>query len=341
MTEVPVDVGFPSRRRAKKSAKYTKLLVVGLILGIVLIILLAATIDYVDLGYAAVIYDPLSHEIISVVYGPAYFIKMPWQFKKVVWLKVEAVDMFKNPPRDYPAVVALTKDGAEVQVDITVRYQVVQSDTAIKELVRRYPDLMFEENAIVPIVREEVRNIVAKYTLTEIIEKRDKVRLEIINATESRLISDPTLKGCIKIIDVAVRNIDIPSDVKKAIEEKLAAQQEALAAEYRKKKLLIEANASALAKIIAAKAEAEAKIIAALAEANATLIRAEAQKKAIILIISAYNSTEYALIQQYIAALEKIAEKGGLIIVVPQGQGIPVLITPPQQTTKSSSSSGD
>jgi len=329
MSEIPVNVMSRRRRETRGPSKFIKYGAAAFILGILAIILLALMIDYVDLGYATVIYDPLSHEIVSVVYGPAYFLKMPWQFKKVVWLKVEAVDMFKNPPRDYPAVTALTKDGAEVQVDITVRYQVVQRDDAIKELVRRYPDLMFEENAIVPIVREEVRNIVAKYTLTEIIEKREKVRLEIINATEHRLISDPTLKGCIKIIDVAVRNIDIPSDVKKAIEEKLAAQQEALAAEYRKKKLLIEANATALAKIISAKAEAESRIIAALAEANATLIRAEAQKKAIILIISAYNSTEYALIQQYISALEKVAEKGGLIIIVPQEQGVPVLITPP------------
>ncbi|RLF02382.1 MAG: hypothetical protein DRJ59_03805 [Thermoprotei archaeon] len=289
-------------------------------------ILIAGIVSYVDISEAAVIYDPLSRSIVGVVYGPAYFIKAPWQGVKIVYLRVETVDMFKNPPRDYPEVQAITRDGATVYIDITVRYQVQRNDEAIKILVTRYPLLDFEESVIVPIVRETVRNVIARYKLTEVIERREKVRGVIVQEVEARLREDPTVKGCLQIIDVAVRNIDFPEAIKRAIELKLAAQQEALAAEYKRQKLLIEANASAAARILEAEGEARAQIIRALAQANATLIQAEAQRRAIALIIQAYNRSDYAIIYYYIAALERIGEKGNLVIIVPQGQSVPLMM---------------
>ncbi|MCD6369221.1 MAG: prohibitin family protein [Thermoproteales archaeon] len=303
-----------------KIGKYVSLAILLIIISASLMTL-AGMVGYVDIGEAAVVYDPVFHEITKIVYGPAYFIKLPWQGVKIIWLRVETIDMFKNPPRDYPEIQALTRDGATVYVDITVRYQVIASDEAIKTLINRYPLLDFEENVIVPLVRETVRNVISKYELTEVIEQREDVRLEIINEVVKRLENDPTVKGCLNVIDVAVRNIDFPQTIKAAIEAKLAAQQEALAAQYMRQKTLIEANASA-----------EAKILEAQGEAQAQIIRAQAQMAAIEYIIKAYNSSELAIQYYYILALQELGKNGNLVIIVPQGGTTPPIFIPLEKT---------
>ena len=311
-------------------------IVVMIILGVIF----AFSMSSVEVGEAAVIVDPLQQRIVDIKFGPRLFIKLPWQYVIKVYTAVDAITMRKETPRDYPAVSALTKDGAKVEVDITVRYKVIKSFRAVESLIKNYPMLNYKSITIVPTIREVVRNIIANFTLTEVIEKRSEIGVLIVEAATKRLVTDPTLKNCIEIIDIAVRNIEPPSEVVAAINKKLAAEQEAKAAEYNKTKILILANASAMEKRIAAQAEAIATLLRAEAEAKAILLRANATSASLRMIaeILGVNNTDALVNYLYLETLKSIVEKEGARIVLilggTQGLQTPVIYPLPIETTR-------
>jgi len=300
----------------------------------------AFSISSVDVGEAAVIVDPVQQRIVDIKFGPQVFIKLPWQYIIKVYTAVDAITMRKETPRDYPAVSALTKDGAKVEVDITVRYKVIENFKAVETLIKNYPMLNYKSITIVPTIREVVRNIIANFTLTEIIERRSEISVLIVDAATRRLITDPTLKNCIEIIDVAVRNIEPPTEVISAINKKLAAEQEAKAAEYSKARTLILANASAMEKKIAAQAEAAAILVRAEAEAKAILLRANATSISLKMIaeILGANNTDALVSYLYLETLKSIIEKEGVrvILIVGGAQGLqtPVIYPLPIETSE-------
>jgi len=302
-------------------------------------IIFAFSLSSVEVGEAAVIVDPLQQKIVDIKFGPQMFIKLPWQYIIRVYTAVDAITMRKEAPRDYPAVSALTKDGAKVEVDITVRYKVIESFRAVETLIKNYPMLNYKSITIVPTIREVVRNIIANFTLTEVIEKRSEISVLIVDAAIKRLITDPTLKDCIEIIDVAVRNIEPPSEVVAAINRKLAAEQEAKAAEYNKTRILILANASAMEKRIAAEAEAAAILLRAEAEAKAILLRANATSASLRMIaeVLGTNNTDALVSYLYLETLKSIVEREGtrVVLIIGGGQGLqaPVIYPLPVETT--------
>ncbi len=302
------DYGVISKLRAALAVLIVIIIAIGA--------LLATSISSVGVGEAVVIIDPLQGRIVDVKFGPQLFLKLPWQTTIKVLTAVKAINMFFEPPRDYPAVAAITSDGAKVEVDITVRYKVVETPDAVKELVTNYPLLNFEDAAIVPAVREETRNMVSNYTLTDIIEKRSVISAAIVNAVIQRLTKDPTLKNAITIIDVAVRNLEPPAEVVAAINKKLAAEQEAKAAEYNRTKILIIANATAQQRILEAEGEAQATLLRADAEAKSILLKANATAESLELIAKVLNSTDALVNYLYFETLKKLVEEGGQVQVV-------------------------
>ena len=317
-----------------------RILVAVLIVAMIFLgIIFAFSLSSVEVGEAAVIVDPLQQKIVDIKFGPQMFIKLPWQYIIRVYTAVDAITMRKEAPRDYPAVSALTKDGAKVEVDITVRYKVIESFRAVETLIKNYPMLNYKSITIVPTIREVVRNIIANFTLTEVIEKRSEISVLIVDAAIKRLITDPTLKDCIEIIDVAVRNIEPPSEVVAAINRKLAAEQEAKAAEYNKTRILILANASAMEKRIAAEAEAAAILLRAEAEAKAILLRANATSASLRMIaeVLGTNNTDALVSYLYLETLKSIVEREGtrVVLIIGGGQGLqaPVIYPLPVETT--------
>ena len=318
-----IKVKVRTMRRGNTSVKL-KAFILLLVIAIILATIISAfSLSSVDVGEAAVIIDPLQQRIVDVKFGPQIFIKLPWQYTIRVYVAVTAIHMRRELPHDYPAVSALTKDGAAVDVDISIRYRVIATPEAVKLLVRNYPLLNYKEVTIVPLIREVVRDVISNFTLTDIIEKRSHISALIVQYATKRLKEDPTIKNCIEIIDVAVRNIVPPTEIIEAINKKLAAQQEALAAEYNRTKLLILANASAAQRIIAAEAEAQATLIRAKAEADAIMIKANATAQSLRMIanVMGLNNTQALVSYLYFETLKTLAEKGGAQIILIGGTG--------------------
>lgn len=113
----------------------------------------------------------------------------------------------------------MSKDGLAVTIDITILYEVK------KEYAPRiYSNigLDYEDKIIRPIIDTRIPEAAKNYKAVDLYaEKREEFKNEVNKA----LFKDFDSLG-IKLKDVLVRNIDLPDDVKKSIEEKIKAVQE-------------------------------------------------------------------------------------------------------------------
>ena len=317
--EIPVRV--PVQYRRVKPPVSPLLIVILVALAFFAIVAAATMVESVGVGEVAVIVDPLSGSIVGTVKGPRLFFKAPWQYVVKISVAIESLDMWTDPRTgargEWPAVTCLTKDGLEVHVDITVRWRV--DPDRVVDLYKSYPDLRWETRTLAPLLRETVRDILSRYTAVETIEKRSEISEKIVNEFVEAVKEERSLAGAIIVEDVDVRNIALPEAFKKAIEQKLAEEQQKIAAQYRKERILIEANATATASILKARGEATARLI----QANAT---AESIER---ILAAAGNNTRIGEIYMTYAMLRELVAQGGKVyILVVSGSGGGVQVVP-------------
>ncbi len=309
MEEVPVRIR--GRRRVE-----TLVPVAAVILALA-VALLATCVYSVALGEVAVTVDPITGVVSKPVIGPSLGFKAPWAYVVKDYAGVEAVDMFFEPPRDYPAVAALTRDGVVAEVDITIRYKLIPE--RFDTLVRYYPKLNYEEDFLVATARQVVREVLANFSMTDTIEKRDVVARAIEDELSRRIKSDPIIGVCLELLGVNMRNIKLPDAVITAINEKVAAQQRALKAEYDRQATLIQANASAQAVLIQAEGQAKALL---------TISRAQAESIELIANLTGVPAEKIVSYYFYLQAVKELAASQRAVIVVSPGGVTPLVSVP-------------
>lgn len=123
------------------------------------------------------------------------------------------------------AIRALSKDGLEVTIDLTVLYRIIpESAPAIyRELGVEYRDVIVR-----PIARTRIRDLAANYEAVSLYSsKREEFQSKIFSAIEK----DFDQRGLV-LEQLLVRNITLPQSVKAAIESKINAEQEAQKMEF-------------------------------------------------------------------------------------------------------------
>lgn len=123
------------------------------------------------------------------------------------------------------AITALTKDGLEVKMDLTVWYHLnsAEAGNVFQKIGTDYV-----EKIVRPAARTAIRNSTAKYLAIDIYAaKRREVETEI----EHQLSEDFNERG-ITLERVLLRNIALPEKVKNAIEAKLEAEQDVQKMEF-------------------------------------------------------------------------------------------------------------
>lgn len=107
----------------------------------------------------------------------------------------------------------------------------------------------YKERIIDPAIQEAVKAVTAKYTAEELVTKRSIVKDDVKAVLAERL-----QKEFINVDDVSIVNFDFSDQFNKAIEAKVTAEQNALAAKNKLEQVKFEADQ----RITQAKAEAEA-----------------------------------------------------------------------------------
>jgi regulator of protease activity HflC (stomatin/prohibitin superfamily) len=118
------------------------------------------------------------------------------------------------------SIAGLTKEGLSVLLDLTVWYRLIPAE-APKLYQTVGPN--YERIILRPAVRTTLRNVIALYEAKDIYsEKRAEATLRL-----TTMMNEEVKGRGIEIEKVLVRNVTLPPQLTKAIEDKLAAEQQA------------------------------------------------------------------------------------------------------------------
>jgi prohibitin 2 len=179
-----------------------------------------------------------------------------WYFK-VPWLDNVAAVYDAGVQSISAEAAAATKDQQTVKIKVNVQYQIDTSKA--NEIFKLVPNQkQLDELIVPPIIQEAVKSTSAKFSASELLEKRDFVKTGTEEALNSRL-----KEYYIVIKTVNIENLDFSEAYDKAIEQKVIAEQQVLQAQQR---------------LNQEKLETEIKITKAKGDAESTKIKGEALK---------------------------------------------------------------
>ena len=239
------------------------LILLGVGLLIVLIIILSS-IKIVNTGYLYVVERfGQFHRILE----PGWHFTIPFVdfVRKRVSTKQQILDV---PPQS-----VITKDNVKISVDNVIFYKLLNA----KDAVYNIEDY---KSGIVYSATTNMRNILGKMSLHEILSGRDKINQDLLS-----IIDEVTDAYGIKILSVEIKNIIPPAEIQNAMEKQMKAERDKramiLQAEGQRQSQIEKANGEKQAKILQAEAEKEANIRRAEGLKESQLLEAEGKAKAI------------------------------------------------------------
>ena len=143
--------------------------------------------------------------------GPGFNIIIPYIDKLI---KVDV----RTTPMDIPKQEVITKDNVTVNVDAVVYFKVLNTEKAVLETTNyKYATSTFSQTAL--------RDVTGNFDLDEILSKRDEISEKI-----REIVDVQTDKWGIDIENVKLQNIELPTDMKRAMAKQAEAERERRAA---------------------------------------------------------------------------------------------------------------
>lgn len=139
--------------------------------------------------------------------GPGLFVIIPF-VDKVVMVDLRTVTL-NVPPQE-----VITKDNVPVRVNAVAYFRIVEPKAAIVQV----------ENYMVAtsqIAQTTLRSVLGQHVLDELLSERDK-----INAILQSIIDEATSPWGIKVSVVEVKDVEIPSDMQRAMARQAEAERE-------------------------------------------------------------------------------------------------------------------
>jgi regulator of protease activity HflC (stomatin/prohibitin superfamily) len=233
--------------------------------------------------------------------------------------------MYRVSPFDTPTVYdarsqgsdekleVLAVNGERIALDASLRYHIVPSEAVAldKELG---PD--FYAVLLGPTLRSQARRVVGRYEPEEIYStRREVIEREIREGIEK------VLEGRhVTLEAVLIRDVTLPLEVQRAINEKLEAEQSSL-----KEKFVIEkAKQEILRKQLETEADAARARTRAQGDADAQRITAQATADANKVLEE--HITDKVLRWRQVQAIDKLADSpNAKVVLLPEGKTVPFL----------------
>ena len=291
--------------------KQMRIIAIIAVVAAIIVLMVFTMIYQVGVGRAGMVVDPLTGTISDPVLGPTFGLKAPWTTVITVEYARETLGMWGDATdelADYPSIDCFSQDQLEMQVDIMIRWSI--DPAKLVSLYQSFPSLNWEGKAVASLVREHVRYITKQYTAVQTIELRDVIGLEIEQELINAINEAPSLRGAIIEIEVDLRNVALPDSYTTAIENKLAAQQLKIQADFEADRVIILANADAQALLIGANATAQQKIIDGQGIREAIDVLVAEQN------ITEEGFTEFLELYVYLKTLETLAENENVNFIV-------------------------
>jgi prohibitin 2 len=256
--------------------------------GLAVVVLLFLTFKIVPAGHRAVVFNNVSGGLSAR--GEGTTILLPFLQSATIYdVKTVTYTLSKTAlegqVRGSDSVHALTSDGQQVEVDVSVQYHPDPNQiVTLHQLIGQD----YENKIVVPAARSITRTSVSRYPVIEVYgATRTQIQDEIANELRALF-----AKSYLILDGLLLRNVDFSPEFKKAIELKQIAQQEAERKKYELEKERI---------------EKERKIIEAEGEAQSMRLRGEALAKNPALI-------QYEYVQKITPGVQTIITDGRSIL---------------------------
>lgn len=222
--------------------KYRKLIIFAGIIVFLLIVFGSSMFFIVKPGERAIIFRPFGSGLDTLnVFHPGFHVVAPWNEFIVYNVKERKTEETMD---------VLDRNGLSINVEVSVRYNPFPLQLPF---LHQQFGVDYVNQLIIPEVRSTVRQVMGRYNAEEIYSTmRAQVEQEIISETTQKL-----QENYVDTRAVLIRSINLPTQIRNAIEMKLQQEQEALAYEFRLEKEAKEAER----KVIEAEGEAEANRI--------------------------------------------------------------------------------
>jgi regulator of protease activity HflC (stomatin/prohibitin superfamily) len=234
-------------------------LVVALLLLVLVLIAALSCFVMVPAGHSGVVVTMGS--VTDAVLSDGLHMKLPWQ-------NVVVID---NRAQKQPLTTqAFSSDIQQVDVICSVNFSV---DRATSPDLYKTVGTTYYETVMLPRVMENVKAVFSKYSAENLVAQREKLSKEILG-----LLQPEMQTYGIKVLSIAIENIDFTDAFTDAVEAKQVAEQTKLKTQIQQdEQLLIERTTAERAQIAA---EADAKVVKINADAQAYSVRAKAEAEA-------------------------------------------------------------
>jgi regulator of protease activity HflC (stomatin/prohibitin superfamily) len=163
----------------------------------------------------------------------------PWNRMKVYNIRLQQVSHTYD---------ALTSDGLDVKVEITIRFKPIEEDLGKlhRDIGPRYVDTL-----IIPIIGSYARQEIARFEPDALyspkrIDIQEAIRADTKKALVSRFYPEKNRESYVIVDDVLIRNVILPAEVRAAIQEKVVQKQLAASYQYRLLREKLEADRKAI-----------------------------------------------------------------------------------------------
>ncbi|MBE0675010.1 MAG: prohibitin family protein [Bacteroidales bacterium] len=197
------------------------------LLGIFLLLFIFRSFYGLKPGERGIVFHTISGKLDrDKIVGPGLKIIAPWN-------ELYRYDVKEQTSEE--TLDILDRNGLSINVDVTIRYNPAYDRIAF---LHETFGIGYKVTLIIPELRSTFRRVAGRYTAEEIYStKRDEIEQTIIRETGEIL-----LKNNVEMKALLIRSINLPTDIKMAIESKLTREQEALAMKFINEKERLEAD---------------------------------------------------------------------------------------------------
>jgi len=238
-------------------------------------------------------------EIVDSEYEPGLHVKAPWPIMNVRKFDKRVLTLDTRPER------FLTGEKKNVSVDFFVKWR-------IKRPALYYTSFMGDERQaslrLLQIIKNGLQLEFDRRTITQ-----------VVSDDRSEMMDSLTLKGNeeinafgIEILDVRIKQIELPEDVRNSVFQRMRAERQRIAKEHR-------ARGQETAKGIQAIAERDRTVLLAEATRDAEVLRGEGDARATEIYAKAYGEDQefYAFYRSMNAYRAALASQGDVLVLEP------------------------
>ncbi|TFH10266.1 MAG: protease modulator HflC [Candidatus Atribacteria bacterium] len=208
-------------------------------------------------------------DVVRVVEAPGLHLKVPF-IQSITYLEDRILN-YDIQPREI-----ITSEQKRLVIDNYAIWRIADPRLFLESTGGQ---LVGGQTKIDDIVYSDLRNILAKHTLDEVVSaKRTEYLQEVTELSRTKLLED----FGIMLLDVRIKRADLPAEVEQAVFSRMRSERERLAAQLR-------AEGEEQARQITSNADKDVEIILADARKDAEKVRGEGDAEALEIYAEAYN----------------------------------------------------